>query len=99
MRVASGTGLCNEDPLAGLCRDRLTAEFWKIRPPVGPPSGQQDGCGSGAARPPARGNEREDCHRGKHDYGEPRGGRYDRARSREDHGERGLGWNAERGFG
>ena len=55
MRVASGTGLCNEGPLAGLCRDGLTAEFWKIRPPVGPPSGQQYGCGSGAVRSPARG--------------------------------------------
>jgi hypothetical protein len=76
MRVASGTGLWNEGPLAGLCRDGLKAEFWKIRPPVRSPSGQQDGCGSGAARQPG-GNERQDCHRGKHDYGEPLGGRRD----------------------
>ena len=77
------------------------AEFWKTRPPVGSPAGQQDECGSGAAHKPG-GNERQDCHsgdRGKQDYGEPLGGRYDRARSREDRGERGLGWNAERGFG
>jgi hypothetical protein len=46
--------------------------------------------------------ERKDCHRGdrgKHDYGEPLGGRCDRARSREDREERGVGWNAERGSG
>jgi hypothetical protein len=28
------TGLWKEGPLAGLCRDGLKAEFWKIRPPV-----------------------------------------------------------------
>ena len=57
--------------------------------------------GAGPARPARQpgGNERQDCHRGKHDYGEPLGGRYDRARSLEDRGERGPGWNAERGFG
>jgi hypothetical protein len=52
MRVASGTGLWNEGALAGLCRDGLEGEFWKIRPPVRSSSGLQDGCGSGAARQP-----------------------------------------------
>jgi hypothetical protein len=52
------------------------AEFWKTWPPVRSPAGQQDECGSGAARKPG-GNERQDCHsgdRGKQDYGEPLGG-------------------------
>jgi|HubBroStandDraft_6_1064221.scaffolds.fasta_scaffold1861418_2 hypothetical protein len=83
MGVASGTEIWDEGSRAGLCRDGLKAELWMIRPPVGSPSGQQDGCGSGEARQPG-GNERQDCHRsdrGKHDYGEPLGRRCDGARS------------------
>jgi hypothetical protein len=83
MGAASGTELWDESPRAGLCQDGLKADSWMIRPPVGSPSGQQDGCGSGEARQPG-GNERQDCHRsdcGKHDYGEPLARRCDGARS------------------
>jgi hypothetical protein len=83
MGVASGTELLDDGPRAGLCRDGLKAELWMIRPPVGHPLHQQDGCGSGEARQPG-GNERQDRHhsdRGKHDYGEPLDRQCDGARS------------------
>jgi hypothetical protein len=76
------------------------AELWLIRPPVGSPSGQQDGCGSGEARQ-SGGNERQDCHRsdrGKHDYGEPQAGGVTEP-GLEYREKCGVGWNAERGSG